>query len=408
MIHQAVSVKLRWGRWLCGLGLLSVLACGDEDPVRPEDKTLYRVPGDFSVIETAIGHAETGDTILVGPGVWKGSGNRNLVIRGKPLVIVSECGPDSTIIDCERTGRGFVILGYMGQERDGYVLSGFTIRRGGEGGIYCVDAGIRIADCRIERNVAETGGGIFVESSSATIVDCRISNNWSRYQGAGINCEDSGVTVENCVIVSNFGIGGGGIASIDVTTDGPDYLRVKNCTIMGNEITFGVGGGVEVSGGSLEIEACLIAGNVAGSTYAGGIYVANCVGRIASTTIASNLAATFGGAVVVSTGANIALERCIIWNNCSPQSNVLRISPDASARLVCCALDSMGIDARGELEIVGDQVWSDPLFCDPAPCGRRVEGDYSVRIDSPCMPGKSPCAELIGVLDSGCGERVPW
>jgi hypothetical protein len=185
-----------------------------------------------------------------------------------------------------------------------------------------------------------------------------------------------------------------------LTTDGPDYLRVKDCTIMGNRITYGEGAGLDVSGGTVEVDRCLIVGNSASMTGGGGVTVDDCAARIVSTTIASNRTASYGGGLSIGSSARtttVEVERCIIWNNCSRSGSNLWVSGGASVRLSCCAVDSTGIEVRtGHLEIIGDQVWSDPLFHDPAPCGLSDEGDYNVSADSPCSPENSPCGELIG------------
>ncbi|MBD3160747.1 MAG: hypothetical protein GF346_01270 [Candidatus Eisenbacteria bacterium] len=46
----------------------------------------------------------------------------------------------------------------------------------------------------------------------------------------------------------------------------------------------------------------------------------------------------------------------------------------------------------------------DPLFCGP------TEGDFTLRADSPCLPGNHPNGDdcrLIGALDEGCSPPTP-
>ena len=45
--------------------------------------------------------AAEGDTVLVGPGTYTGPGNRDIELSGKAIVVVSENGPEETVIDCE-------------------------------------------------------------------------------------------------------------------------------------------------------------------------------------------------------------------------------------------------------------------------------------------------------------------
>ena len=54
-----------------------------------------QVPGEFPTIQAGIDMAVVGDTILVAPGMYYES----LSYGGKDVVVVSESGPEQTIID---------------------------------------------------------------------------------------------------------------------------------------------------------------------------------------------------------------------------------------------------------------------------------------------------------------------
>lgn len=70
-----------------------------------------RVPSEYSRIASAIDAAFEGDTVLVAPGTYTGPGNRDIQFYGKDIVLLSEGGPEVTIIDCQARGdihhRGF-------------------------------------------------------------------------------------------------------------------------------------------------------------------------------------------------------------------------------------------------------------------------------------------------------------
>jgi hypothetical protein len=59
-----------------------------------------------------------------------------------------------------------------------------------------------------------------------------------------------------------------------------------------------------------------------------------------------------------------------------------------------------GIDAGGN------------AFLDPKFCGLYGSGDVSLKVDSPCAPGRSMCGQLVGALDVGCAtvptEEHTW
>ncbi len=90
-----------------------------------------RVPADYPTIQAGIDAAVNGDTVLVTSGTYKGTGSKNLDLKGKAITVTSEKGAATTIIDCEGVGRGFH---FHSRETSKSVVSGFTIRNGSPGG----------------------------------------------------------------------------------------------------------------------------------------------------------------------------------------------------------------------------------------------------------------------------------
>ena len=65
-----------------------------------------------------------GASAAVADGTYTGAGNKDLDYKGKAITVISENGPEITIIDCEGEGRGFW---FHTNEGENSVLSGFTI-----------------------------------------------------------------------------------------------------------------------------------------------------------------------------------------------------------------------------------------------------------------------------------------
>jgi hypothetical protein len=181
---------------------------------------VVHVPTDQPTIQAGIDAAVNGDTVLVADGTYTGEGNRDIDFLGKAIAVMSENGPESTIVNCqasyENRHRGFI---FRGGEDSMSVLQGFTIRNGdvsNGGGIYIANSSPMITDNVITYNDAYQpdglGGGIYCYNSDARIVGNTISNNFG-WQGAGIYCNLGAPVIENNTLSGNYaecvGYGGG-------------------------------------------------------------------------------------------------------------------------------------------------------------------------------------------------------
>jgi len=201
----------------------------------PHTPIAIRVPADYGTIQAAIDVAWPGDTVLVASGTYTGDGNRDIDFGGKNIVVMSESGPEVTIIDCEAAdGDDHRAFHFHSGETHISVVDGFTIINGGwyglnggamliengseptisnnvmtycrgeyGGAIYCVNSHPMIVDNQFTHNrVSERGGAIFLEGSSATISGNTISTGWAWYGGA-LYCDSTNVVVIGNVISYN-------------------------------------------------------------------------------------------------------------------------------------------------------------------------------------------------------------
>ena len=194
---------------------------------------IIRVPEHISTIQDAIDHSVEGDTVLVADGTYTGEKNRNIDFHGKAITLLSENGPEATVIGCDYLGRGAVFDDEEGMDS---ILQGFTFIEGGGsegGGIYCFYSDPYIAGCVFSKNVAYLGGGIYTEYGFTTIANCTFVDNYA-YYGGGAYFHDYGYDypeIFNCTFSENSAnTAGGGIHFIG----GSDPLVITNCILWGD------------------------------------------------------------------------------------------------------------------------------------------------------------------------------
>ena len=230
---------------------------------------IRRVPWDYPDIFNAVQTACKGDTVLIADGTYEGPGNRDIDLLGKAVAVMSENGPEATVLDCW-PGRGF------------YIHSGERLNT-------------RIIGLTITNGNAPGGGGLRIEESSPTISNCFITENRARetgyYQygvGGGVYLYDSSSLIEECIISNN--IGGG--------------------------IYYGYGGGLYLRGCSMYIERSQITDNRAGSDGGGGIYSKDSIVLVENCTLSRNKSNRgFGGAIRHTGISPMIIVNSIIWAN---------------------------------------------------------------------------------------------
>jgi outer membrane protein assembly factor BamB len=328
------------------------------------------VPDDFPTIQGATGAAiDRLSKIIVRDGTYTGTGNVNLDFGGKEIRLESENGPEKCIIDGENSARGFY---FNNQEKEGSVISGFTIRNctapsspqweGGGGAIKCTNSSPTISNCIITGNSARLGAGVFIKDGSPVITGCTIAANHAEATGGGIHSTRSTARITGCTIARNTA----GARGAGVLCEGGPSPTFTGCKIANNAAQ-GSGGGIYCrSGSSAAIINCLITGNTAIS--GGGLTCKESSPAITNCTIVGNSVR----GITCYGRSNPAIANSILWGNQTRE--ILRnVSYGYRPRpKVTFSNISGGFPGEGNID-------SDPMFVDSA------NADYHLAVGSPSI-----------------------
>ncbi|UCF77661.1 MAG: hypothetical protein JSW03_05955 [Candidatus Eiseniibacteriota bacterium] len=364
---------------------------------------VLQVPSkDFKTIQSAIDASAHGDTVLVGPGMYK----ENLVVE-RLVSLVSTEGPARTTIDAQRRGaaltysqvpdstgvvRGFTFKNGVGLHGggvlvnnafitvEGNVFVGDSARYGGAlcvlgsnssirrntfkgnsadygGALYTMFLSPTIDSNTVEENRASIGGGLYLGTHSGAKVRGNVVRGNRAERGGGLFMNKSAPEVEDNLFVANRAEEGGGISSFRSTGQVRRNVLWKNHGARGAAVAL-------ADTSSPDIERNTLAFNSATDTLCAGLYTSAVFTRIVNNIFLGN---SPGYAVYCVEGAYPVLSCNIFWDN--ETGNYLGLPAEPA------------------------DIHADPLFCAPG------DGDFTLRGDSPALGG--PCG-TIGALREGC------
>ena len=388
----------------------------------PASAATWNVPGDAVTIQAGIDLASVGDTVLVAPGIWAGTGNVNLTFNGTDLTLLSSGGRDATTINCAHTNRGFL---FLNGESTAAVVQGFTIRDGGAtegGGIVIDEASPLIRDCRFVSCYASSHGGAadLQDVSAPRFEDCVFDSNSTSgdyHTGGAIQLKDDGtfihctffdnaaggiggairmygagdVTFDSCRFENNFGTDGGALAIQTVITTNFD-----SCSFVANHASYS-GGALLLTGGLNTFTECLFDLN-SSDNYTGALSVPLADAVLYNCTVTRTTSdPDWGALTVTNSGSDIDLYNTIVYGSLSGSGvkciNYGDVTPVCSNIFGNAHGDWDSWCGAGEDSLNGN-FSLDPLFCD------SDNGDFSLSSESPCL--NAPGCGLVGAFGQGC------
>lgn len=213
----------------------------------------------LNAIQAGIDSSTAGDTVLVGPGTYI----ENINFEGKAIIVMSEHGPDTTVIDADYNGS--VVLFNSG-EVSSSVLNGFTITNGMGtytawgylgGGICCTNASSpTIINNIITGNHADYAGGVEFDADCNGLLSYNIiTTNTADDAGGGIEFYYASPSISHNTIDDNAAPWGGGISG------GFAAPIIKHNQIT-NNTAYNRGGGIWFGEDNYaQVESCYIANN---------------------------------------------------------------------------------------------------------------------------------------------------
>ena len=327
----------------------------------------------FDAIQEAIDASQSGDTVLIAPGLYRGEGNRDIDFEGRAITVRGTGDPTECVVDAQFVARGFL---FQTAETPDARLENLSIIRGKAevgAGIFCSGASPSISRCHIVDNVARSaGGGIYLRDSVAAITHCSISRNSVEVQnGAGIYCLNSSPTIRHCVLRENRASFGGG-ALFAAFRSAP---FISNCELVSNSASRG-----------------------------GGFYYTGSTVHIANSTMAANTATLGRGHSIYAVSSDGILRNNILWSD-NESAPFGEIFAGSRATILLSFNNVQGgeasVDGTGTAIWLEGNIALDPLFFDSR------HGDYHLLPGSPCInAGDSRSGISLGETDLDGDPRV--
>lgn len=407
---------------------------------------------EFQTIQAAVNAAETGDTIVVAPGTYTGSGNCDIWIEEKAVTIRSSDPNDpdivaTTVIDCQGTAdnrcRAFEIAddGQSGLTLSGLtVVGGYHVHSGGAilcqgaglnvthctfadntapwwgGAIHAVNSAMTLRDCTFVRNASEMhyGGAVFFQACVSELINCQFQAN----MGSAIRSSNSPLTLTGCAFEGNAGNDGGAIHSY-ADIDAPVPLEMTDCLFSEN-VASASGGAVHARSIQGTVSACTFTANSAGAD-GGALYHHRASPVITNSMFVANAAAGMGGAVMswyesrpdiihctfvandAASGGAVAsmrqshplISHSILWDNTAGNGGSLFLgryewSAVYATQATVEYSDIQGGQSGVRVEPEGRLVWgTGNIQADPLFTG-PTQDNYRLSPDSPCINAGDP------------------
>lgn len=320
--------------------------------------TVIHVPADQPTIQAGLDAALDFDTVQLAPGEYSGDGNRDLDFKGKKIYLRgtgNSYGNDVWILVEASESDPHIAFWFHSQEDTFSVIDGISI-----------------------------------------VGSYKKFTDGSNLSYGAVQCDNSSPLVKNSQISGSAGYG------IFATSNG--YPRIRECLIRDNRVGIRAGRNRMFNGSNIEVSKCLIVNNDSAGVqlmYYANHLLENCTivnNGVAGIQYELDMPKPQGSSTDPQVGRT-QIVRSIVSNNGEYGIHGF-IFGGYDLEIVCndvfghSVADFSGVKAGAD-DSLGN-FSSDPLFCDP------YYLQYTLRDNSPCLPGGNSCAALIGAFPAGC------
>lgn len=368
--------------------LASTASCSEDSPTLGPPPVIagsVRVPEDFTRLQDALSAVAAGCTVFVGPGTYRGAGNRDLTLRTPNVTILGTGGAKNTIIDCESGAEphfGLIVAappesaynrpcGLRGVRIQGaHAIQGAALR--------VETTQMAVSDCEFVENAADSAGAAYVSGARVDFVHCEFSRNRATGAGGAVLIRNGVVSFQGCTFGANHGSTGAAV------TCRKSVVHASNCRVIGNGGGDRSGSAIWAESSVLRVDACLIAKNEA-RTAGGGIHSIRGILRVGFSTLAENRSDGPGGGLYIGELSSARLSRCIIALNCGEGGEDLYADQNTLLADACCLLDSVRAVPTCVRQQLGPRLDGDPGFVLASGCGISGESDFDLTENSQCL-----------------------
>lgn len=239
----------------------------------------------FSTIQFAINTAQSGDSIIVAPGIYQENINflgKNIKVCSNYILAGDTALISSTIID--GGANGFPVVRFITNENSNAQLNGFTVRNGlvatdlTAAGIYVHGWGtsptlknLIVKDNTMINQIWGAGMSVINTEAVTTLVNVKFLNNTSIAGVGGLKVHASNISMSNVEFRNNVGGVSAFGRSISAGSTDNYFYPLRNILIANNS------GNLSVSGSGLVFMNSTIANNNGGIVLAGNSAILNSI-----------------------------------------------------------------------------------------------------------------------------------